>query len=364
MDLNQLNKIYHTNYFSIWEMIQTISIAEEHLLMLTKEFPIYWENVIVFQKVSIDFIKEYIIACEKTQTNVNWDVISKVSNLPVDFIEKYKEQLKWALISEFHELSLDFVNRYESDIYWGFLAVNLTITDEIIFKYLHRINFGTLSANSNVSENIIETFWNRFNREKLLQTKELSQEFIRKNILKIGIDNILIRYQYIPEDVIIEHIDKFKDWLSLICKHQQMSEDFLMRYAHKINKQILCEHQSLSEKFMHQYRYYLDWHLVSRLQKLSVDFIKQHEQFIDFVWLSTNTKITPDVLDVYESELNWRYVILYNPYITLNQICKHGRQISILNNIIKTMNSSRLNKNLLITIIDKERRLMASHYYK
>lgn len=333
MDLNQLNKIYHTNYFSIWEMIQTISIAEEHLLMLTKEFPIYWENVIAAQKVSIDFIKEYIIACEKSQTNVNWDVISTVSNLHVDFIEKYKEQLNWTLISEFHELSLDFVQRYESDIYWVFLAVNLTITDEIILKYLYRLNFGTLSANSNVSENIIEKFWTRFNRTTLLQTKELSQEFIRKNILRIGIDCNLIIYQYIPEDVIIEHMDILKNWLPLICKHQ-----------------------SLSESFIHQYRYCLDWSLVSRLQKLSFDFIKQHEQFIDFKWLSTNAYITLDVLEAYESRINWEHVILYNPHIkNINQISKYLRKSTISPNIAELISLPKINKELLLSVIKEKK---------
>lgn len=355
MDLNQLNKTYHTNYFSIWEMIQTIPIAEEHLLELVNDFPTYWICAINYQKVSIDFINRYIIACQNYNKDINWNVISKISNLPNEFMDKYKTQLNWTVISEFHELSLEFIQRYESDIYWIFINSNLSITDEIILKYLRRMDFGILSRNSNVSENIIEKFWIRFNRIKLLQTKELSQEFIRKNILRIGIDSNLIIYQYIPEDVIVEHMDIFKDWLYLISKHQKLSDEFLMKYGHYINNKTLCEHQSLSESFLHQYRHYLDWSLVSRFQKLSLDFIKQHEQFINFEWLSTNAHITLDVLETYESRINWKYVLLYNPYININQISKYLRKSAIPSNIIKSMNTSKINKELLLSVIKEKK---------
>lgn len=355
MDLNQLNKIYNTQYFSIWEMIQTIPIAEEHLLELVNDLPTYWVCAINYQKVSIDFINQYIIACQNSNKEINWNVISKKSNLPNEFMDKYKKQLNWTVISEFHELSLEFIQRYESDIYWIFINSNLSITDEIILKYLRRMDFGILSGNSNVSENIIEKFWIRFNRTKLLQTKELSQEFIRKNILRIGIDCNMIIYQYIPEDVIIEHMDIFKDWLYLISKRQKLSSEFLMKYGHYINSKTLCEHQSLSEKFMHQYRNYLDWSLVSRFQKLSLDFIKQHEQFINFEWLSTNAHITIDVLEAYESRINWKYVLLYNPYINIKQICKYQQKSIISPNIIKSMTSTKINKELLLSVINKKK---------
>lgn len=57
-------------------------------------------------------ISDYIDGCKASGREPLWVVISKVKNLSIEFIERFKDKLHWDIISDEHNLTSEFMFRF------------------------------------------------------------------------------------------------------------------------------------------------------------------------------------------------------------------------------------------------------------
>lgn len=139
---------------------------------------------------------------------------------------------------------------------------------------------------ANLPENFIENhmeklidacgaaFW------KILPERQvLSENFIAKYADKIDW-HVVSFYQVLSEDFIDRNSDKV-DWKN-ISNGQKLSEEFIEKYIDKVSMTDICFKQKLSESFMEKHANILDWHSVSCYQDVSKKFIIKHADKIHF----------------------------------------------------------------------------------
>lgn len=139
---------------------------------------------------------------------------------------------------------------------------------------------------ANLPENFIENhmgklidacgaaFW------KILPERQvLSENFIAKYADKIDW-HVVSFYQVLSEDFIDRNYDKV-DWNS-ISSGQDLSEKFIEKHIDRVNMTGICFKQKLSESFMEKHAGILDWYGVSCFQDVSKKFIIKHADKIDF----------------------------------------------------------------------------------
>lgn len=94
------------------------------------------------------------------------------------------------------------------------------------------------------------------------------------------------------KDVIIDDIETaryhlrstaftFYEWSILSCDYT-LTENFMFKYAHKLNFHRLTIYQRLTEKFIDTYSDKLNWKILSRYQKLTPDIVLKYEELIDW----------------------------------------------------------------------------------
>lgn len=70
-----------------------------------------------------------------------------------------------------------------------------------------------------------------------------------------------------------------------IAQYQLLSIDFInefIQFQLKDYLDIICKHQELSESFIHEHKENIDWELVLKHQNLSAEFIVDHASDIQF----------------------------------------------------------------------------------
>ncbi len=94
-------------------------------------------------------------------------------------------------------------------------------------------------------------------------------------------------------DLSEQFMDKFADKLDWfgICVLENLSEKFIESHKDKIFRLPLCRYQILSEEFIENNLNLIDWAAISYSQVLSEKFIKKHKDEINFYNLMKNNKI-------------------------------------------------------------------------
>ena len=109
-----------------------------------------------------------------------------------------------------------------------------------------------------------------------------SEEFIEDHLKELDKGccwGEVAAFQRLSEEFIDRYADRL-DW-SLLFQFQKLSEEFLERNVDRLCWAVLCADQDLSEAFMDKHADKLDWVVVSRYQKMSDEFIEKHrDRFI------------------------------------------------------------------------------------
>lgn len=107
-----------------------------------------------------------------------------------------------------------------------------------------------------VPEDVIETYACQFNEVTwriICQYQKLTGRFIAMFKYDIPIRDLL-QFQVVHQNIIEEHIDFFQDYMFHVCKHQYITEDFIIKHKDIVN-----------------------WPNVFRYQEhISIVFIKRH----------------------------------------------------------------------------------------
>jgi len=95
-----------------------------------------------------DYLKIYYCrVCRRNKlrsSSPSWYMISQIQNLPLWFIEKYKDRVNWYAISWIQKLPLEFIEKYKDRVYWRAISGYQALTEEFILKHIDKITSDIL----------------------------------------------------------------------------------------------------------------------------------------------------------------------------------------------------------------------------
>ena len=109
-------------------------------------------------------------------------------------------------------------------------------------------------------------------------------------------------YDELSEEFIEKYADRV-DW-DCISKYQKLSEQFIERHKDKVNWYYISMYQELSEKFIEKHEDKVNWYYISMRQKLSESFIEKHEDKVYWSCLSKYQKISKNLIKKYKDRIN------------------------------------------------------------
>ena len=160
--------------------------------------------------------------------------------------------------------------------------------------------------------------------------KEIKENF-GYDFAEMNWEQISQQYKYLSEDFIEKYADKI-DW-NAISIYQKLSEDFIDKHTNKVYWSAISRYQKLSEDFIDKHTDKVDWNCISRYQKLSEDFIDKHTNKVYWSAISIYQKLSEDSIDKYTDRVYWDYISKYQA-ITPEFADKHN--IKINNNSQRT----------------------------
>lgn len=157
-------------------------------------------------------------------------------------------------------------------------------------------------------------FKNEFKTDKLfnqLIARKIQAEIKNNNKSKTFWDF----YKYFNWAIVIhpynilnfEELENFIEYIDFdaLLRHQQVEENFIVKYIDKMDFIILAIYQQLSIPFLKVYSFYLDWVVLSEFQKWTIKTIVPFQHQLDWNYLSTNQYLTADIIVYFKDALNW-----------------------------------------------------------
>ena len=165
-------------------------------------------------------IEQLLEICDDNEIRtkfIHWDNILKEIQLSEEFIEKYYTFL---VANHTHYL---------------YSTQNLSI--KFLDKYYTLVDWDALSMNPYLNEEIMKEFADKLNWEFVLIKQKFSEEFLDNFVVNLDLRNL--RFD-----------DKIKREWTLICFHQNLSEEFIRKHYKDIDWVAISVSQKLSKEFM------------------------------------------------------------------------------------------------------------------
>ena len=136
----------------------------------------------------------------------------------------------------------------------------------------------------------------------------LTENFIRKFADKVNWDCIS-EYQHLSEDFIREFAESV-DWY-WISRYQHLSEGFIREFANKVKWCYISKYQHLSENFIREFKggVYCDY--ISERQCLSEGFIREFAHRVDWINISENQHLSEDFIREFADKVDWSWISEY-----------------------------------------------------
>jgi hypothetical protein len=112
-------------------------------------------------------------------------------------------------------------------------------------------------------------------------------------------------YQKLDENTIniFQNNDIPLSW-NMISIHQDLSEEFILKYSHKLNWNYISEYQILSENFIKINSDLVNWEKICKYQKISFQTLKYWIQNDDYILSKINVEILKYSQDYTEDQKN------------------------------------------------------------
>jgi len=260
--------------------------------------------------------KETLIQHSVIDCTIDWNAISKIPDLPEEFINAYAKHLNFReLFIHYNNIEFILENYYKHHfadfLYYRKLPESLIrkyfintgvdswdkisgiqdLSFEFITEFCDKINWSSLTRNKNLSFEVIEKYHSRFSNDcwmNISSAHTLTNEFIRDNIHKFSL-HVLISKQVLSKeniDIIVSIIEDPSDsynkylWADLV-QHQKLSMDFIEKYADKIDSfPDIIMYQNVSKSFIEKNRNKIStaemYCLIKRQNMISEDFVMKH----------------------------------------------------------------------------------------
>lgn len=184
--------------------------------------------------------------------------------------------------------------------------------EERIFGYLQKnlfLRIRDFEIIKQLSDSFIDQNSKRIEFNRMLIYNRLPEDFLRKYFDRFLIRDLCMFQKNLSENFIIDYADKL-DW-NLLCCNQKLKENILREFASKLNFKNISSRQKLSESFISYFKDKLDWVLISKYQKLSEDFIERHSLLVNWENISRYQKLSEAFIEKFSDKLIWANVFIY-----------------------------------------------------
>ena len=219
---------------------------------------------------------------EKFADQVDWYQVCINSTLSESFIETMIDYVDLEMISLHQKLGLAFIKKYIRLLRLDFLAEFQVLDDAIIneiFDGLDEATKALIGQYQNISDELIETLDDEILWDTVTINKKLSESFIKKNLHKLD-KSLVLMYQTLSEEFLKEHKKYFH--FNNISMYQKLSEEFIEEYKDELNWYGIIQNQSLSTTFLIKHEKHIDtlyrgWFIVYKCQDLPACFIDKYK---------------------------------------------------------------------------------------
>lgn len=278
---------------------------------------------------------------------INWNKISSLQTLTINFLREYKEHINWRiyLITHAHKeiITENFLEEFKNYIDWAYITVPLS--EDTIRKYQDKVDWTQVVINQKLSENFMREFQHKLDWSAISFHQDLSEDFIREFYYKV-------------------------DWNS-ISRKKNLSENFIREFRDKVNWETISIHQTLSEDFIREFQDKVDWKYIYYYQTLSEPFFIEMKEYFNDIAKNDEYKHVPAKLKLFFIQQNKENSLisrinksLKSYYISLEDFYKDlinnriDNYVEIIHNFHKELNWYEIS---IIKDLSKE---IISHYYK
>lgn len=130
-------------------------------------------------KIYADMVVDYIKKANPFN-DFQWDKISTIYGLSIDFMKTFHDKLNWYLISMRQNLSDDAIRTFHDKLNWDEMSMYQTLSEDIIREFQDKVNWYRISFHQHLSEEFIMEFKDKVHWKYILETQNLSASFIHK----------------------------------------------------------------------------------------------------------------------------------------------------------------------------------------
>lgn len=157
-------------------------LFEESFLREFKNW-IDWSSVDIGQKISIDYIREFLKNVPIDMKELFFNFCS--SKLPVteQFVEEFAKQLNWHKLMQYHNFSEQFIEKHLDRINWTSLCQYQHLSEDFMRKYADKVNWSIIITFQDLSEPFIKEMSKYITKYQLWNDVALYQD-VSINLLK------------------------------------------------------------------------------------------------------------------------------------------------------------------------------------
>lgn len=250
----------------------------------------------------------------------------------VDFFNNKKliSRMDWKLITREYNLDFKFLKHFGEHIIWKDIKYNKIVDNETLLQFSEKIDYDTLKAEKITQkqfEQIVKTFdLNEKTWHKILKNHYhlLTPQILIENHEILDI-KYLLKKKCFEKDVLLGLIEKNKNYIDIIVKHQKIDQQFIIE---NILKPKLISGKKENTSLMEKYLY-------SRSEDKApiddlIDFLYKNNETFD--WVMASEYISQEKAENYKDCINWdafsgrhideEYLIKYHQYINFKIFAK------------------------------------------
>jgi hypothetical protein len=250
-------------------------------------FEKYWEKI-SWKKLSgnLNIPVEFF---ERHLDSVDWIGLSGNPNIPVDFFERHLENVNWYCLSRNPNIPAEFFERHLENVEWTWLSMNQNIPAEFFERHLENVEWTWLSMNPNIPAEFFERHLEDVNWTWLPANPNIPAEFFERHL---------------------EEVDWF--WLS---GNPNIPVEFFERHLESVNWESLSHNPNIPVEFFERHLESVDWESLSRNPNIPVEFFERHLESVNWFWLSKNPNIPVEFFERHLEGTKWN-TLLENPRIS------------------------------------------------
>lgn len=294
---NYLNQYFHILIDrNIWLLIDNLDCYTNSILIPNTIFTynkyrylIDWSDIILYNqdhgfiipehviswiqdKVDLEIICSYQIFSEslirQLYNKISWSLLLAKQNVPLDIInymvtnqsDTYRLSVTdWYNICNFQKIDCQFVDNNLENVEWYPLSCNKNLVCyDFIYKYGNDIFWQEFTKHG-IHENILVYFIDKFDFicwNNISRFTQLSESFIETYLQYLDKPTIL-RYQTIPEKMLIEMVESFNDfdkdfYFPTIATYQKLSFNFIKKYQSYLSLRAIIRNKFIRKSIIHE----------------------------------------------------------------------------------------------------------------